>query len=180
MYMLDDHHAIKYPNRRKCHSLLYLEKKGMTSSTMNNLKNLSTAWASALRSRSDRYIMITRAEDYWLLLSKGIVEPILSLDVLIDDGCGLRQEYSFSFDDPDDDGLMSSIIVQDQAQMIVRDNNGYYAFGIADEPAPADAMLIYARTQTKCLTILAYRDSCHVHSLGADWPTLDSEPSAAP
>lgn len=59
--------------------------------------------------------------------------------------------------------------------MIINDDNGFYAFGITDEQAPADAMLIYARTETKCLAIIAHRDGGHVHSFMVDCPLLDSE-----
>ena len=59
--------------------------------------------------------------------------------------------------------------------MILRDGKGYYAFGLTDEQPPAETMLIYARTQEQCITILAHRKGCHVHILEAT--SADSAPA---
>ena len=146
----------------------------MTIKTMTTLNHNFTTWATALRSGDEHYLMITRTEDCWYLLSEHEAEPILSLEVLIDEGYGLRPEYSYFIDVPDNDGLMSSIIIRDRAQMILKDINGYYAFGITDEQAPADALLIYARTEEQCTVILANRHGCHVHIFSVEQVTSSS------
>lgn len=73
---------------------------------MSNLKNHFMTWATALRSYDERYLMITRAKGCWyLLLSEREAKPILSLEILIDEGYGLCPEYSYFIGLPDNDGL---------------------------------------------------------------------------
>ena len=133
---------------------------------MTNLNNHFTTWATALRSGDTHYLMITRVEDSWYLLSGRREEPIISLEILIDGGFGIRHEFSYYVGEPDDNSFTCSIIVKnsDSPSLVTRDRNGFYGFGVTGEPAPADALLVYARTQDKCIAILANRRGCHVQS----------------
>jgi hypothetical protein len=113
--------------------------------------------------------MITRAsDDIWYLLSEHQAEPIVALEIQIDNGMGLRPEYSYFVGNPDEDRFKAGIIVKDGAELITNDKNGYYAFGIPDVDAPADAMLVYARTENRCTAILATSKGCHVHTFAVE------------
>lgn len=107
--------------------------------------------------------MVTRTQDDWYLLSGGKAEPIVSLQVLINDGFTTRVEYDYLIE-PDHDGLMCSVIIQDRARIIVKDCNGVYAFGLAETP-PCKSMLMYARTEKHLTVILATDQGCHVEVL---------------
>ena len=138
---------------------------------MTNLNNHFTAWATAARnSEYDRYIMVTRVENDWYLLSNHEAELILSMEILVDEGDGICPAYAYNIDDPynEDDGVLLTMIVQDHSRMIVRDDGEFYAFGITDEPAPLDCMLIYARTEKQCAAILATCQDVRVHTFSVD------------
>lgn len=136
-----------------------------------NLNRDFTTWATAARnSESDRYIMVTRVENDWYLLSNHEAELILSLEILVDEGDGICPAYAYNIDDPyyEDDGVMLTMIVQDCSRMIVRNDGDFYAFGVTDEPAPVDCMLIYARTENRCTAILATCQDVRVHTFTID------------
>ena len=158
--------------KEKSHPLLCREKRGMTTRTMTtNLNRDFTAWATAAcNTESDRYIMVTRAKNDWYLLSNHEAELILSLEILVDEGDGICPAYSYNIDDPynEDDGVMFTMIVRDRSSMIVRDDGDFYAFGVTDEPAPLNCMLIYARTEKRCMAILATCQDVRVHTFDVD------------
>jgi hypothetical protein len=134
-----------------------------------NLNRKFNTWATALRSHDSSYLMITRAsDDIWYLLSEHQAEPIVALEIQIDNGMGLRPEYSYFVGNPDEDRFKAGIIVKDGAELITNDKNGYYAFGIPDVDAPADTMLVYARTENRCTAILATSKGCHVHTFAVE------------
>ena len=138
---------------------------------MTNLNRDFTAWATAARNtESDRYIMVTRAKNDWYLLSNHEAELILSLEILVDEGDGICPAYSYNIDDPynEDDGVMFTMIVRDRSSMIVRDDGEFYAFGVTDEPAPVDCILIYARTEKQCAAILATCKDVCAHTFAID------------
>jgi hypothetical protein len=142
---------------------------------MTNLEKNFTTWATAARNSDyDRYIMVTRVENDWYLLSNHEAELILSLEILVDEGDGICPAYSYNIDDPynEDDGVVLTMIVQDHSRMIVRDvvqdDIEFYAFGITDDPAPVDCMLIYARTEKQCAAILATCQDVCAHTFSVD------------
>ena len=149
--------------------------KTMTTVSNNSVSMNFTTWANALRSGDKRYIMLAYADDWYLLAqhetnNSAEYEPelILSMDILVDEGNGLCLEYSYLIDLPDDCGFAYGMIIEDRTRMIVKDSLGYYAFGVEDETTPMDAMLIYARTEHRCITILATPKGCHVHTFDVD------------
>ena len=142
---------------------------------MTDLEKNFTTWATAARnSEFDRYIMVTRVENDWYLLSNHEAELILSMEILVDEGDGICSAYSYNIDDPynEDNGAVLTMIVQDHARMIVRDvvqdDIEFYAFGMTDEPAPLECMLIYARTEKQCAAILATYQDVRVHTFSVD------------
>ena len=138
---------------------------------MTNLNRDFTTWATAARNSDyDRYIMVTRVENDWYLLSNHEAELILSLEILVDEGDGIFSAYSYNIDDPynEDNGVVLTVIVRDRSSMIVRDDGEFYAFGVTDEPTPVDCMLIYARTDKQCAAILATCQDVCAHTIAVD------------
>ena len=59
-------------------------------------------WTTALSSR-EAPSLITRKDDLWYFINKKNAEQILALQIMIDEGFGLRQEYEYSIDNPETD-----------------------------------------------------------------------------
>ena len=114
-------------------------------------------------------------EDNWYLVTDTRIEMILSLEMYIDGGAGLRPEYTYSIDSPDTDNLWFEITIKDKRELtieddqalIIEDINGLYVFGMDGVEPPAEKLVLYFRTALYHGFVFADRDGCSVRLLPA-------------
>ena len=132
-----------------------------------NLKKEFANWNNCLTSGHEDYSLITRRDDLWYFINKKKAEQILALQIMIDEGFGLRQEYEYSIDNPETDKLSFSAIINSDNQMIIQDENGEVAFGIFDVLPPAQTFLICCRTEKEHKIISAGQTGCQIKNIPA-------------
>ena len=134
---------------------------------MKTLNDKKIKWAKKLRSGDPDYLMITRVEDQWYFLTEGRVEQILLLRTAIDEGFGLRKEYSYNIAVPDTDGLGFTAIMKEERELLIEDSNGLVAFGIEGVESPANAFFLYFRTERNHVFVFGGQENCSLHAFAA-------------
>ena len=111
--------------------------------------------------------MIAHVEDEWYLIGQKQADLILSLTMAVDGGEGLRPEYHYDIDRPHTDNLRARIMIRDERELMVKDQNGLYAFGMDGVEPPAKMLFLYFRTEQHHGFVFADRDGCSVRLLPA-------------
>ena len=134
---------------------------------MKDLNNKKIEWAKEMKSGDPNYLMITRCEDQWYFLTEGCVEPIISLQIAIDEGFGLRNEYDYDIETSEIGTLNFTAILKNKRELLIQDQNGLWAFGVEDVESPANAILIYFRTETIHAFVCGCQETCSLQTFRA-------------
>ena len=122
------------------------------------LTNQYNAWIDKLFEGDPSYTNIIRdtRNGIWYIFNRNTSKIITELKIAIDDGTGVRPEYSYDINLPEVDPLASSMVIKDGNKIIMQDSCGINAFGIEGVQAPAKAFYIYVRTSSNTFIYAFY------------------------
>ena len=130
---------------------------------MVNLESKFRNWATQLKAGNTRFAMITRDEEYWLLVCDRSTEIIESLKIFIDLGDGLFAEYEYELAVDDIGDFGCALLFRGSSELLCKDCSSIQGFGIKGVEAPAKSLYVYMRTNTK--EFLYQYEASRVYSL---------------
>ena len=112
---------------------------------MKELMEKYNAWEEEVKASDKDLLMLARIENNWYLVGNKRADLIQTFGIIVDDGAGLRSEYTYSAEHPDTDCPYMGAIIKKDKKLIIQSKDDLYAFGLKDVPPPVKAFCMYWR-----------------------------------